>query len=548
MPAEPGERPVGRAADGPGPAVIEGTAGYGLWLPVVLGAAAGLVMFGAFPPLDAGTVAWLALVLFFFCLSQCRRAWWGFVVGLVYGLVFFGTLTLYVSRFGLVPWALLTLVEAVFMGLLGYLAVGLNDVRRPGLRAVGLASLWVLFEYLRGHRGSLSLTLGDVYYTQWAELSLLQLASLGGGHLVSFVMVLLSAALATVAAAWLPLPLYRPPGMGPIFARDAARSLLVVYAVLFMGFFWGSWAYRAGQRAMAAADEALGLPVGYVQAAVPTGGFGRSEDFPQTAEAYFRLTDTLPGGLGLVVWPETAIPAVLDYNPQYRDRLAALARQRNCYLLVGTNLRAPEGRLFNTLLLLNPKGQVVGRYAKVHLVLFGEYVPWRDRLPWLKRFPVRDFDYAPGEGLQVMNASGMRFAPLICFEALFPQLARQACQQGAEFLVFCTSDVWAQGTYEVAQHSRTAVVRAVEARRYVVRVGSDGESLVISPFGDRLAVLPIGTPGAQSETVFPVRALSLYHRWGDAPLMLFCCGAWLAAGWAAGASRGRRPDAEGTVT
>lgn len=494
-------------------------------------------MFGAFPPLDAGTLAWLALAVFFFALSQCRRPSWGFLTGLVYGLCFFGPLTLYISRFGFVPWALLTLVEAVLFGLLGCLGAGLNDLRRPGLRAVGLAALWVLFEYLRAHRGPISLTLGDVYYTQWAELSLLQLASLGGGHLVTFVMTLLSAALATVAAAWLPLPLYRPRGMGPLFARDAARSLLLVYAVLFLGFFWGSWAYRAGQQAMAAADESKGLLVGYVQAAMPTTGFGRSEDIPQAAEAYFRLTETLPGSLDLIVWPETAIPAVLDYNPKYRWRLAALAKQRKCYLLAGTNLQAPEGRLYNTLLLYDPAGQPVAQYAKTHLVLFGEYVPWRDRLPWLKRFPIRDFDYAPGEGLQVMEARGVHFAPLICFEALFPQLTREVCRQGAELLVFCTSDVWAQGTYELAQHSRTAIVRAVEARRYVIRVATDGESMVISPFGNRWGILPIGQPGVEAQTVHPIRALSLYHRWGDAPLMIFCCAAWLAAAWASGAGR-----------
>ncbi|MCX7597810.1 MAG: apolipoprotein N-acyltransferase [Armatimonadetes bacterium] len=528
---------LGGSGESLGPPVIEGTPGYGLWLPVLLAAAAGLVMFGAFPPLDAGALAWLALVVFFFALSQCRRPSWGFLTGLIYGVFFFGPLTLYISRFGFVPWALLTLVEALFFGLLGYLGAGLNVLPRPGTRAVGLASLWVLFEYLRAHRGSLSLTLGDVYYTQWAELSLLQLASLGGGHLVTFVMALLTAALATVAAAWLPLPLYRPPGMGPIFARDAARSLLLVYAVLFFGFFWGSWAYRAGQRAIAAADEKKGLLVGYAQAAVPTSGFGRSEDIPQAAEAYFRLTETLPHGLHLIVWPETAIPAVLDANPEYRERLQALAKRCKCYVLAGTNLQAPEGRLFNTLLLFDPQGRLTDQYAKTHLVLFGEYVPWRDRLPWLKRFPIRDFDYAPGEELKVMHAAGVRFAPLICFEALFPQLTRQVCRQGAELLVFCTSDVWAQGTYELSQHSRTAIVRAVEARRYVVRVATDGESMIVSPFGNRWGILPIGQPGIEAQTVHPIRALSVYHRLGDAPLLIFCCAAWLAAGWAAAASK-----------
>jgi apolipoprotein N-acyltransferase len=503
--------------------------GYGLWLPVVLSAAAGLIMFAAFPPADLGGLAWLGLALFFFALTQCRKASWGALAGLAYGMAFYATFLGYIGRYGAVPLIALAAAEAAFVALFGYLATFLNRLTRPGLRMGATAALWVLLEYLRAHRGPVGMTLGSTYYSQWSELPLLQLASIGGGHLITFFIALVAAAIATVAAAWLPMRLYRTEGMDAGYAREAARAMLFVYALLFAGFFWGSWAYRDGEKLMAAVPEEKGCRVGYVQAYVPMGPHTLLKDVEASVGAYFGLTEVLPAGLDLIVWPETAIPAVLDLRPDLWKRMADVARKRQCWFLAGSNETASEGRLKNTLFLFDPAGTVTDKYSKNHLVPFGEVVPGRKRFKWLSKFPIRPFDYAPGDGFKVLRAGKVKIGPLICFEALFEQFPRALCRKGAEVLVFSTSDAWAQNSYEVMQHSRTAIVRAVEARRYVVRVGTDGESLVITPFGDRLSVLPAGKPGVQRETVYPIDALSFYHRIGDWPLMLLCCGLWLWA-------------------
>jgi apolipoprotein N-acyltransferase len=254
-----------------------------------------------------------------------------------------------------------------------------------------------------------------------------------------------------------------------------------------------------------------------------------AEETRQAAEAYFRLSGALPAGCDLIVWPETAIPTFIELNAEYRGRLAAMAREKGSYLLVGGAEPAPEGKVYNTLFLFTPQGEIADKYRKVHLVLFGEYVPWRKQLKFLKRFPIRPFDYAPGRGFALMQAGDMKFGNLICFESLFARYTRYLCRLGAEFLVITTSDHWAQGTYELAQHSRIEVLRAVEARRFVVRVATDGESMIITPFGQRLSVLEIGEQGAQHDLVFRQTGLSLYHRWGDLPLLLGCMILWLAA-------------------
>ncbi len=504
--------------------------GYGLWLPVAISVAAGVVMFAAFPPADLGGLAWIALALFFFALTQCRKASWGALAGMAFGIAFYAPLLSYIARYGAVALVVLCLAEAVFIAAFGYLATYVNRLARPGLRIAATAGLWVLFEYLRAHRGPIGMTLGSAYYSQWSELPLLQLASIGGGHLITFFMALVGSALATVAAAWVPAPLYRTEEMGPGYARQAARAMVIVYVLLFGGFFWGAWAYRDGEKVMAAADEEKGFRVGYVQAVVPMAQHTLLKDVNASVTGYFGLTEALPEGLDLIVWPETALPTVIDARPDLEARLADIARRRLCWFLAGVNESASEGRLRNTLLLFDPAGKITGKYSKMHLVPFGEVVPLRARFrDFWSRFPVRPFDYAPGDGFKVMQAGDIKIGPLICFEALFEQYARDLCRKGAEVLVYATSDAWAQGTYEVAQHSRTAIVRAVEARRYVVRVGTDGESMVITPFGDRLGVLEIGKPGVQRETVFPIDELSFYHKVGDAPLMLLCAALWMAA-------------------
>ncbi|MCD6352175.1 MAG: apolipoprotein N-acyltransferase [Armatimonadetes bacterium] len=511
------------------------------WLPMLLATIAGGLMFAAFPPADVGELAWASLALFLFALTQCPVPWWGAVAGGLFGLAFYGPLLWYVSAFGFVPWLVLIVAEASFTAAVGFLAVQLNALRQPLLRVAATASLWVLFEYLREHRGSVSLSLGDVYYTQWSQPAVLQLASLGGGHLITFVMVLLSAALAVVAVAWLPVRLYRPAAADPNFRRFSARALVLCYVIFFACYFWGNWVWQRGTKAVDQVIASQGFDIGYVQAAVPMGHTATAGETQTAVQAYLHLTDTLPAGLDMIVWPETAITAVLEQSKEYLTEVSWVPREKGSWLLAGANEEAPAGKLYNTLFLFNPEGHIVDRYRKVHLVLFGEYVPWRDKLKFLERFPIRPYDYAPGEGFKVLQAGEMKFGTLICFESLFPSYTRQLCRDGAEFLVIATSDHWAQGTYEIAQHSRVAILRAVEARRFVVRSATDGESMVITPFGRRLSVIDIGEAGVQRERIVSLHALSTYHRFGDAPLLLLCCALWVGA--LAGSLRDKKKEA-----
>ncbi len=515
-------------------------------LPYLLAVLAGLLAFAAFPPLDIGPLIYLALALLFFSIAISPRPRSAALAGLLYGLAFYAPLLFYITQFGTIPWLLLVLFESLFLAALAALAAAANPLQRPLLKSASWAALWVLFEFLRSNRGPLSLPLGDIYYTQWNLPPIIQIASIFGSHAISFLIAWLAAALAITAAAWLPALTPRLPAPSPLYARNSARALLIAYVAFFAAYFWGSWAYRSGTALIASLPEDAGIKVGLAQSASKSHIRTLPEDIPAARAAYFRLTDALPDDIDLLVWPETAIPALYaPGTPLYLDT-RRIAREKSCWFLFGANEPAPHGRLYNSAILLDPSGREAGRYIKNHLIIFGEYVPWRDKLKFLRHFPIRDFDYQPGQGFQPLQMAGKSFGVLICFEVLFPRYTATLCRKGAQFLVFITSDAWAANTYEVAQHSRTAVFRAVEARRFVVRSATHGESQVITPFGQLLVRLPIRQAAADVATIYPISALSLYHRLGDWPLLLLCAALWLAASAslpeAARANRGPAED------
>jgi apolipoprotein N-acyltransferase len=230
---------------------------------------------------------------------------------------------------------------------------------------------------------------------------------------------------------------------------------------------------------------------------------------------YVRLSTQHPADL--IVWPETAINAPLNLDPLRQQQLAELARKQNAHLLIGAG-ESERGRTYNSAYFIKPDGSIAGTYRKMDLVMFGEYVPGRQRFPFLKRYPIRPFDYTSGGGRVLFKAQDYTLSPLICFEAIFPAQTREVCRLGAQLVVIITSDAWAKDPNEVRIHSAVGPFRAIEARKYVVRAASIGRSAIYDPYGNTLAEVPFHENGVASAIVRPLGGLSTYHFWGDWPL------------------------------
>jgi apolipoprotein N-acyltransferase len=166
------------------------------------------------------------------------------------------------------------------------------------------------------------------------------------------------------------------------------------------------------------------------------------------------------------------------------DRLSAIARAVRIPLLVGTPVGEGD-KIFNAALLIDPEGNILQEYRKVHLVPFGEYVPLGPVFSWLRKFVLMG-DFSPGHEFTVFRPSSIApFSVLICFEDLFPYLSRRFIREGARWLIVITNDAWFGRSAASLQHLQASVFRAIEGRVWVVRAANTGWSGFIDPAGRR---------------------------------------------------------------
>ena len=194
----------------------------------------------------------------------------------------------------------------------------------------------------------------------------------------------------------------------------------------------------------------------------------------------------------LVVWPESPAP-FYESEPRFQQALAAIARQQQAPLIVGSlgedfSPDDQESRQYNSALVIGVDGARVGRYDKIHLVPFGEYIPFRRLLFFAHKLTGRVSDFTRGSERKVFILAGQngqrhRYGVFICYESAFADEVRQFAQLGAEVLVNLSDDGWYGDTSAPWQHLNIARMRAIENRRWILRDTNNGITAVIDPYG-----------------------------------------------------------------
>jgi apolipoprotein N-acyltransferase len=171
---------------------------------------------------------------------------------------------------------------------------------------------------------------------------------------------------------------------------------------------------------------------------------------------------------------------------------------------------------FNRAYLASPAAEILGSYDKVHLVPFGEYVPMKRFLPFVRRLVVAAGDFVAGSKVEPLELPTAAAGVLICFESIFPELGRAMTKNGASLLVNLTNDAWYGMSSAPFQHFSMAVFRAVENRRPLVRAANTGISAFILPSGRITAQSGLFTEALLTmEIPVPDSGLTLYTRYGD---------------------------------
>jgi len=464
----------------------------------------------AFPPVDFVPAAFVGLVPFFYVLRETRATgfWSAFRPGLVAGIAFFTPLLYWlvflssqemsnpVLMSG--PLVLLVLLQSFYWGLFSAGAIYVRT-RLGAPDWLVFPVFWVAAEQLRS-LFVLGFTWGALGHAGAAIPVWVQFASVTGLLGVSFWMVAVNALVLEAA-------------LGR--ARRRAAAAIAVAVLLAVAWLHGGAAMRRD-------DASESIRVAVIQ---PNISAEKKWDarFKQTsfdvlgdltAEAAVHRPD-------LVIWPETAAPSYLLSEPADLEFVAGIARAAGVDILTGCpSLEysadgAKPVRTHNSAVLVSSSGVALDVYSKMHLVPFGEFVPFESVLPILERVDFGEADFSPGTERVIFTTEEARFAVLICFESTFPRLVRSFVRDGARVLVNVTNDVWYGRTSMPFQHASMAVMRSIENRRSVARSANSGVSLVSDPHGRVLGRLGIFERGYLVEDLPVVEGLTFYSRNGD---------------------------------
>lgn len=220
----------------------------------------------------------------------------------------------------------------------------------------------------------------------------------------------------------------------------------------------------------------------------------------------------------LIVWPETAAPILILQDPIYRVRLEETVREIGIPVLVGTlDHRQVNGAYesHNSAALFDSAGRLTARYDKQRLVPFSERMPFQHSIPWLSSLNFGQSDFTPGRGNLLFSVGEGKIGCLICFESIFPEMARRFCRDGANLLLNITNDFWFGDTSAPIQHADMAIFRAVETRTPLVRCANTGISLVVDPWGRVIQETETFVEAMVATSVVPSSGTTFYVRHGE---------------------------------
>lgn len=476
---------------------------------------AGALTVAAFAPYDIGPLAAVGPALLFLgwlgAASAGRAAWRGYLFGL--GLFGFGVSWVYNSLilFGggvellAAPFtALFVAVMAIFPAVMGWAAWRMRPLSL-GLRVLlAWPALWVLFEWLRStlFTGFPWLLLGD----SQVGFAPSGLAPLVGTLGVSWLMALLGGLLALVLS-----------------AEGHGRQRLV--GALLIPVLWlGSGALRAVHWTR---PDGAPLRVSLIQGNVAQRLKFSARVFDATLTRYRDMTRA-HWDSRLIVWPETAVPALYSYvESNYLGPLAAAAKRHGDAIVLGVFRR--RGRhIYNAVVGLGSTPPEF--YYKHHLVPFGEYMPLKGILGWLyKDLKVPMAGLSPGHGGYIIHAAGMPIGISVCYEVAYGGLVIRALPQ-AKLLINVSNDAWFGNSIEPAQQLQMARMRAVETGRYMLASTNSGVSGVVAPSGRILALGARNRVVAVTANVRPMVGATPYVRLGNRPVVGLALAAVFAAG------------------
>ena len=500
----------------------ESRPGGSLGLALILTAASAGLYVATFPPIRIRALAWVALVPLLVALRDAplrRRLGlgllWTLAVGWGVGTWMPGAVSGYFQQPLVVGVGLFLLVTGAMAApyYMAFTAAYAPLVARFGASGPLLAgAAWAGAELARGRL----LNGGLVYvgnspwatfgYSQAGVISVIQVASMTGVYGISFVLAAVNAAIAAIVCA-----VVRDRRVG----RRVWAGLGLAMGALVLVLAYGRLVLRSAE---SLANDAAPVPIAIAQADLGAAARWGFEGPARTLDAYLRLTAEAfdRGHPQIVFWPEVALTVFLEQDRIYQQALAAALGRYDAELVAGApRAGGPDGTapFMNSIYLLAPDGVVRARYDKQYLLPFMEYFPLRVELARRRFGGIREF--TPGEPTAPLPTRAGNAGILICNEGLLPHVGVRRIAEGAAYLVNPSNDSWVPDAGFAWQQFDIVSLRAVEERRYLIRVSDSGPSGVVDPFGRVVTHTEALTRGVLLASVVPITGRTPYAIVGD---------------------------------
>ena len=455
--------------------------------PWTLSTLSGLMLVLIFPQFNLEILAWFSLIPLFFLIQDqplLRVTAFGFWSGMVF--YFFGlrwvtnTIVNYGNLPVIVSYLVLLLLAAylsLYMALFCYLLKKWS--RGNPLYFIFLApGLWTSLEYLRSTHSQYGFSWLGLGYSQSGNLPVIQMAEITGVYGISTLIVFINASLFYLLNTWLTRK----------ESRQGNKQVAGVLGLsLAIGVFWIGYGQIAlGQwknDSTGGKSLKVGLAQGNIQQHLKWNPLYQNQVVDTYRKLSLKAAQSQPD---LIVWPEAAIPFYYSLDKKNSALIKDIVQITKTPLLLGS----PYGEftnqkrvLYNSAYLINANGETLGRYDKIHLVPFGEFVPFKKLLWFVSKMVEGIGDFGQGTEDKVFDLNGTKLAISICYEITFPDLVRQPILHGAQFLVNITNDAWFGKSPASYQHMDMAALRAVENRVPIVRAANTGITGTIDPTG-----------------------------------------------------------------
>ncbi len=440
-----------------------------------------LIFFAFVPILALSRHSWSPRKSFF--------AWWGV------GFLFFLFHLHWILNLHVEPWVkkflwlgfiLLAIYEGLFFGIQGYFASKLSKYRLPFFFPL----VWFFIEWLRGI-GAVGFPWSPIYLPV-VDVPLIKetvsaFGGLGAGLFIITTNVFLS----------------------DLNLKGVIKTISLVAFLIVLGFL---------TKVASPLHVNDNLRVALIQPNILEEEDLESE-WQKTYSTYLSLAKQLKNlpPVDLLVLSESAIPGFYRYTSRQRKFIKTLLDSTGAkFLLFGTadtKVYSRQIRPVNSAFLVRDS-VVIGKYNKVHLVPFGEWIPYENRFKFLQKLNFGEGDYIPGDSVFPLSTNKLKLGVLICFESMFPELARELVNKNAQLLVNITNDGWFGKSLGPVEHFEFMRLRALETRRYVLRVGKTGISAIIDYDGNVLKKLASGKAGVIVGSVPLLSQKSLFVKYG----------------------------------